>query len=117
MELVLITILALALNMGGALLAKYLAMNIGPTAAFVVLFLLLCVVYVMQVVFWILVGKRWQLSYIYPFLSINYVFSFVLGIYLFSEPFLPRRLLGACIIACGVVVLSLSRHKQERAVR
>ena len=116
MEIALIVVLALALNMIGALIAKYLAMSNGVNALSIALFVSLLVVFGMRILFWIAVGKRYQLSYIYPVLSINYLFSFLLGMYLFNEPFYLNRCLGAVIIAGGVLVVSLSRHKDERRV-
>ena len=116
MEIALVIVLALALNMAGAVIAKYLAMSNGFNVLCVALFALLLVSFGMRVVFWIVVGKRWQLSFIYPVLSINYLISFLLGMYLFNEPFHLIRCLGACIIAGGVLVVSLSEHRYERRV-
>lgn len=114
MEVALIIALALALNMSGAVITKYLAMNIGFNTLFVTLCALLGLTFAIRIVFWILVGKRWQLSYIYPVLSINYLFSFLLGMYLFNEQFEVGRCVGALIIVSGVLVVSISKHRYER---
>lgn len=114
MGLPLLILFVLFLNMFGVVLGKYLAMNIGFNILSAFLFALVFLTQAMRVVFWIVVGRKYQLSYIYPVLSINYVFSFFLGMYLFHEHFEMGRCIGAFVIVAGVLVVSLSGHKYER---
>ncbi len=62
-------------------------------------------------------GRHFQLSYFYPFLSINYVLSCFVGVWLFSEPLRLGQLVGACVILAGTVVLGCSPDALERGGR
>ncbi len=106
---------AVLLNISGAIIAKYIAVNTAVLYIAIPLSVLLMAIYLARTVFWILVGRKYQLSFIYPVLSVNYVFSFFLGMYLFHEQFEVGRCIGAFIIVAGVLVVSLSEHKYERS--
>lgn len=116
MRIALVIPIALVLNMAGAIVSKYVAMNLGLNVAFVALFALLLVIFAFRILFWIAVGRRWQLSYVYPVLSVNYLLSFLLGMLLFQEAFRLNRCVGALIIVAGVLIVSLSEHKSEGLV-
>lgn len=113
-QLSLVALVAILLNISGAIVGKYIAMKLSILYIALPLALLLCIIYVGRVVFWIFIGRIYQLSYVYPVLSINYLFSFMLGILLFEEEFQGKRLVGALVIVMGVLVVSLSKHKYER---
>jgi multidrug transporter EmrE-like cation transporter len=115
MNIISVVILAVLLNISGAIVAKYVAVNTAVLYIAIPLVGLLAAIYLARTVFWILVGRKYQLSYIYPVLSINYVFSFLLGMYLFNEHFELSRCIGAFIIVAGVLIVSLSKHKYERS--
>ncbi len=115
MNILLVMAVAVVLNISGAIVAKYVAVNTGVLYIALPLAGLLVAIYLARTVFWILVGRKYQLSYIYPVLSINYVFSFLLGMYLFHEQFEMARCIGAFIIVAGVLIVSLSEHKYERS--
>ncbi len=70
-------------------------------------------IYALRAVFWLLVGKRYQLSFIYPVLGINYVLSLFVGMLIFDEPFRLRRLVASVIILCGVILITYSKEKNE----
>ncbi len=114
MNIVFVAAAAVLLNISGAIVAKYVAVNTAVLYIVLPLGGLLMAIYLARMVFWIVVGRKYQLSYIYPVLSINYVFSFLLGMYLFNEQFELARCIGAFIIVAGVLVVSLSEHKYER---
>jgi multidrug transporter EmrE-like cation transporter len=114
MSILLVMAVAVLLNISGAIIAKYLAVNTATLYIALPLGAVLLAIYLGRTVFWILVGRKYQLSYIYPVLSINYIFSFLLGMYLFNEQFEVGRCVGAFIIVAGVLVVSLSEHKYER---
>lgn len=65
----------------------------------------------------LLLGKHFQLSYFYPFLSINYVISCFVATWFFSEPLRIGQLIGASIILVGTVVLSCSNDALEQGGR
>jgi len=114
LKLTLAIIAAVTLNISGAVVGKYVALNLAAVPIVVPLIGLLGGIYAGRVVFWISVGRVFQLSYIYPVLSINYLFSFLLGMGLFDEGFYSQRLAGALVIMAGVVIVSLSEHRYER---
>jgi drug/metabolite transporter (DMT)-like permease len=82
------------------------------------IFLSLALVFAMflRVVYWVVIGKKYQLSFIYPLLGINYLLSFLLGIVLFNESFQISRLVGSIIILAGVIIVSYSDNKYEEFV-
>lgn len=73
----------------------------------------LIIIYVLRTVFWLLIGRYYQLSFIYPVLGINYVLSFFVGVLIFDEPFRLRRLVASVIILCGVILLTFSKEKEQ----
>ena len=114
MNITFVIVTAVLLNILGAIVAKYVAMNTSILYIAIPLSAILLTIYLGRMVFWILVGKKYQLSYIYPVLSVNYLFSFLLGMYLFSEQFQLSRLFGVFIIVGGVLMVSMSEHRYER---
>ena len=115
MNIVLVAITAVLLNISGAIVAKYFAVNTTVLYIAIPLAVLLMAIYLARTVFWICVGRKYQLSFIYPVLSVNYIFSFLLGMCLFHEQFERGRCIGAFIIVAGILVISLSEHKYERS--
>jgi len=113
MEIVLLVAVALFLNIAGALLSKYIALNLHFLGLVIVFLALLAVVYVLRVFFWTMAGRRWQLSFIYPVLSINYFLSFLLGILIFKEIFDIKRLVASLVIVVGVLIVSWSPNRRE----
>ena len=69
--------------------------------------------YLIQTIIWLWLGRYYQISYVYPMLSINYVLSLFVGMIVFHEPFVLQRFVGAVIILVGVVFISSSRHRHE----
>lgn len=67
-----------------------------------------------QVLLCLFLGKRFQLSYFYPFLSVNYVFSCFIGTLCFGEPLRWGQVIGACVILAGTIILGLSPDALER---
>jgi multidrug transporter EmrE-like cation transporter len=64
--------------------------------------------YVVSVVIWMLVLSRVEVSYAYPFLSIGYVITIIMGYLLFNENITLLRLAGVGLICLGVVLVSRS---------
>jgi len=112
-ELGFVVAAAVVLNILGAVVAKLLVLNTDTLSLVIFLAVALLLVFGARVIFWTLVGRRFQLSYIYSVLSVNYLFSFVLGMVVFSEQFQINRLGGALIIAGGVLIVSRSQHSHE----
>lgn len=106
-------ILLVMLNLLGAVLIKASPAYYAQPLAMGVLVASLIAVYGLRSLAWLVVGKHYQLSFVYPFLGINYVLSQFVGMAAFGEPFAARRLVGALVILCGVTLLSFSRHREE----
>ena len=107
-------VIALLLNMSGAVISKYILLTIQAQVLLGMgLLALLALNYLGRVFFWIEAGRRFQLSYIYPMLSLNYFFSFILGMVLFHETFEWNHLIGSLIIVAGVAYLSITDHQTE----
>ncbi|ANE48910.1 hypothetical protein SY83_13140 [Paenibacillus swuensis] len=65
------------------------------------------VLYFVSAVTWIVILSKYQLSFVSPLLSVNYIFSLIVGYYLFQEPVNMARIIGAVIITIGVVIMTL----------
>ncbi len=116
-ELAAVVVSAVALNLAGAVVAKLIASHISQLRLCIVLFGVLCAVYALRTVYWVVVGRRWQLSFLYPVLSVSYLASLGLGVLAFGETFRWQRLLGALIIIGGVIVIATSPNQHEQGNR
>jgi len=113
-SLVLLILTALLLNISGAVICKFVAttfltqlwLSLGLLA-------LLGLNYLGRIFFWTMAGRRFQLSFFYPVLSINYFFSFVLGMLIFGEGFEWTKLIGSWLIVLGVAWISTTKHRAE----
>lgn len=66
------------------------------------------VCYMMSIVLWLVVLSKTDVSYAYPFLSIGYVLSAIVGYFAFHESVTPIRVVGIAVICMGVVLISRS---------
>lgn len=65
-------------------------------------------VYGFGVIFWLLALSYFELSYVYPFASLNYI-GIILGTYfLFKERITALRVVGIAVIILGVLITSQS---------
>lgn len=64
--------------------------------------------YVVSVVVWMLVLSRVEVSYAYPFLSVGYVLTTILGYMYFNEAVSLERVGGIALICLGVIIVSRS---------
>lgn len=115
MLLVLNITLLLILNLASAVLIK-----ISPSCYhnFILLGLLIGAlggIYAARAVLWLVLGKHYQLSFVYPLLGINYIVSLFFGHWFFNEPWSVQRFVGAAIILCGVFFLCFSKYSKEMA--
>ena len=106
-------ILWLFLNLAGGILIKYSGIYHENWLLLGVLFVFLIGTWGGRAVVSMLIGQKFQLSYAYPFLGMNYVLSIIAGILLFGEKFILQRLIGSLIIVDGITVLMLSKNKTE----
>lgn len=107
-----ITIFALCLNLGGAIFAKYTSISLDKGGPWFFWLGMLFLVFAIRFKFWIWVGKLYQLSYIYPFMSLSYLVSLAAGYFFFDEKILISKIMGSLIIVFGVFVVSNSNYKE-----
>lgn len=55
---------------------------------------------------WMLAMTRFEISYAFPFVSLNYVLILAASVFLFNESFSVTKILGSLIIIVGIVVIS-----------
>lgn len=114
MKLTIAIAAVLALNLAGSFLIKLMArLGPDPLVLFVLIGGLVILVAALRVFGWLLLGRYFQLSFIHPFLSINYVLAVFLGMAAFDEPFAWNRLLGGAVITASVLMLTRSKNQRE----
>ena len=64
------------------------------------------VLYAASVANWLVVLSRLPLSYAYPAMSLGYVLSFALGVWLFHEEWSARQVIGLAVIIVGVALIT-----------
>jgi multidrug transporter EmrE-like cation transporter len=64
------------------------------------------VLYAVSVINWVVVLGKIQLSVAYPLMSIGYIFTLILGAWLFKEPVSLTRIAGVLVIIFGVVLIT-----------
>jgi multidrug transporter EmrE-like cation transporter len=67
------------------------------------------VVYVSGTFFWLIALSRVDLSYAYPFASLNYIFILIASWFILGEQPTPMRLVGVVAICAGVWTISRTR--------
>ncbi len=104
----------LVLNLAGSFLIKIMT-RYWPDeyVTLVILGAAVVLVSLLRVVMWLFLGRRYQLSYAHPFLSLNYVVAVFLGMAVFGESLQWQRVIGGTIIALSVAGLARSRHRRE----
>lgn len=55
---------------------------------------------------WMLAMTKFEISYAYPFISLNYVVIFFASFLIFNESFNMYKLMGTALIIAGVAVLA-----------
>ena len=69
--------------------------------------------YMMSIVLWLVVLSKTDVSYAYPFLSIGYVLSVIVGYFAFHEAVTSIRVIGIAVICVGVVLISRSWQRRK----
>jgi drug/metabolite transporter (DMT)-like permease len=67
---------------------------------------LLC--YGISIITWMAVLSKAEVSFAYPFLSIGYIISAVVGYFFLGESVTPVRIAGIIVICIGVVLIARS---------
>lgn len=55
---------------------------------------------------WMLAMTKFELSYAYPFVSLNYVLVLIAGFMLFNETLSAAKLAGTTLVLLGIVVIA-----------
>ncbi len=110
---VIIIILTISINLMSVIASKYIGMNLNLSGILVFWLCVLILTYGLKFAFWFILHRKFKLSFIYPFLSLNYFFSLLLGKILFAEPITLRKIIGSVVIVAGVFVIALSGKKME----
>ena len=118
-----VALVAVVLNLSGAVIGKYLAISIVNTSVSSLqllelyvplsLAIFLATIYVGRVVYWIWAGRNYQLSFLYPFISLSYVVSLFAGKVLFGDVITIQKITGSLIIVVGVYIISLTKYRKD----
>jgi len=57
-------------------------------------------------VFWLLAMTKFEISYAYPFVSLNYILVLAAGFVLFNESINAPKLAGSALVVLGIVVIA-----------
>lgn len=63
------------------------------------------VIYSIATLFWMYLLGKYQYSYIYPMMSITYIFSFFFAIFLFGETVSLQKWIGVFVIISGIFLI------------
>jgi drug/metabolite transporter (DMT)-like permease len=55
---------------------------------------------------WMLAMTRFEISYAYPFVSLNYVLVMIASVVWFDEQMSPAKVAGTLLIVAGIIVVS-----------
>ncbi|MBU0936362.1 MAG: hypothetical protein KKI09_14685 [Spirochaetes bacterium] len=110
-------VLALLLNLAGSLALKTFTAVPISLLSLSLFALLLGGIYLARAITWLALGRRFQLSFVYPLLSINYLAAYAIGLLFFSEALTATRVLGCLLISGGAALLGRSKHSTESKSR
>ena len=109
----LILILTVANNLVSIISGKYIAIDPRLSKTLIMWVIIMIVSYAAKFLFWIILHRKFKLSFIYPILSINYFVALFLGRDLFGEAITIYKTIGASILVAGVFLILLSSQKTE----
>ncbi|MBE3089199.1 MAG: hypothetical protein IMZ41_02845 [Actinobacteria bacterium] len=110
---ILIIILTIIINLLTIIASKYIGVNLDFSRIFIFWLSILIITYGLKFTFWFVLNRKFQLSFIYPILSLNYFISLFLGKVLFQETINIRKIIGSIIIVFGVFIITMSGKKLE----
>lgn len=64
--------------------------------------------YAVSILLWMSILSKIEVSFAYPFLSIGYIISAVIGYFFFQESLSIIRIMGIIVICIGVILISRS---------
>ena len=111
-----ILILTVANTLVSAVAGKYIALDLRFSKTLIIWLIVMAVSYAAKFLFWMILHRKFKLSFIYPILSINYFIALFLGKTLFGEPITAFKIAGSVILVLGVFLILLSSQKTEAVV-
>ena len=55
---------------------------------------------------WMMAMTRFEITYAYPWLCLNFFLILIFGVFFFDEPFNSAKVLGTILVIIGIVVLA-----------
>lgn len=55
---------------------------------------------------WMITLTKFEISYAYPFTSLNFIIMLALGVLLFEEPFNINKLIGTLLVVSGLIIVT-----------
>jgi multidrug transporter EmrE-like cation transporter len=107
--------MTVANNMVSIVAGKYIAIDFKISRTFIIWLVVMLASYAAKLLFWIILHRKFRLSFIYPIFSINYFVSLILGKSLFGEDITIYKTIGTVVLVAGVFLILLSRQKTESA--
>lgn len=111
-----VMILTVANTLVSVVAAKYIALDLNFSKTLIIWLIVMIVSYAAKFLFWMILHRKFKLSFIYPILSINYLIALLLGKYLFGEPITTYKIIGSVILVVGVFIILLSSQRTEALV-
>lgn len=108
-----ILILTISINLLSIIAGKYIGINLSFSRILIFWLSVLIITYGLKFTLWFVLHRKFQLSFIYPILSLNYFFSLFLGRVLFQEAITVRKIVGSAVIVFGVFIITMSSKKLE----
>ena len=106
----------MANNLVSIVAGKYIAIDLRLSKTLIMWLIVMIVSYAAKFLFWMILHRRFKLSFIYPILSINYFIALFLGKSLFGEPITAFKIAGSVILVAGVLLILLSGQKTEGTI-
>jgi len=110
---VFVIVITLSINLLSIIAGKYISMNLDFPGVIIFWLCIMILTYGLKFILWIILHRKFQLSFIYPFLSLNYFLSLYVGKILFNEPITLKKIIGSIVIVAGVCVITMSGKKLE----
>ncbi len=108
-----ILLLTVANNLVSIVAGKYIAIDLKLSRTLIIWLIVMIASYAAKFLFWMILHRKFKLSFIYPILSINYFIALFLGKSLFGEPITAFKIAGSVILMAGVFLILLSSQKTE----
>ena len=111
-----VLILTVANNLVSIIAGKYIAIDLKFSKTLIIWLIVMIASYAAKFLFWMILHRKFKLSFIYPILSIDYLIALFLGKSLFGEPITVFKIAGSAILVAGVLLILISSQKTEGVI-